>query len=150
MVHARVAVAFLVGCLAGASVASPAEKPEDAAQAAAEAWLRLVDGGGYAASWDQAGSVLKAAVKQAEWGETVKGARAPLGRLVSRKLKSRQYTESMPTSQVIGGKVYTWGHGKYVTIEYDAAFTNKGSAVERVTTIADRDGAWRVAGYAVH
>ncbi len=145
-----VTVALLVGSLAAAGVASAAEKPEDAGQAAAESWLRLVDGGGYAASWDQAASVLKAAVKQTDWSETVKGARAPLGTLVSRRLKSRQYTESMPTSQVIGGKVYTWGHGKYVTIEYDAAFANKRSAVERVTTMADRDGVWRVAGYAIH
>jgi hypothetical protein len=87
---------FLVACLivsfvvAGASLA--AETPEDAAQAAAESWLNLVDGGQYSASWDHAARALKSAVKQASWVETAEGARRPLGGLVSRTLKSRDYT----------------------------------------------------------
>ena len=63
----------------------------------------------YAASWDQAAKVFKGAVKQTEWGQLATSVRAPLGVLVSRKLKSREYTEKMPTTRVIGGKVYTWG-----------------------------------------
>lgn len=144
-----IGVACVAGCLLVAGAVS-GNGPEDQAQAAAESWLRLVDGGGYPASWDQAASVVKAAVKQADWSETVKGARAPVGRLVSRRLASRAYTESMPISQIVGGKVYTWGHGKYVTIQYDATFANKASAVERVIAMLDRDGVWRVSGYSVH
>jgi hypothetical protein len=145
-----VGVLCATGCLLVAGLASPANGPEDQAQAAAESWLKLVDGGAYSASWDQAASVVKAAVKQADWSETVKGARAPVGRLMSRRLTSRTYTESMPTSQIVGGKVYTWGHGKYVTIQYDAAFASKASAVERVIATLDKDGVWRVSGYSVH
>ena len=149
MIHPRgVVVACLVGffVLAGVGVA---QAPEDAAQAAAESWLKLVDGGHYSASWDQAAKLFKDAVKQTEWDQMAQGVRTPLGRLVSRTLKSREYTEKMPTTRVIGGKVYTWGTGKYVVIQYDAVFANKASAVETVVPMADPDGVWRVSAYSI-
>jgi len=142
--------ACLIGSLAGAGAAFAAGKPEDAAQAAAESWLRLVDGGDYSASWAQAATAFKGTVKQTEWRQMAQGIRSPLGRLVSRKLRSREYTEKGPTTRVIGGKVYTWsGHGKCVIIQYDAVFANKASAVETVIPVPDPDGAWRVSGYSV-
>jgi hypothetical protein len=55
----------------------------------------------------------------------------------------------MPTTRVIGGKVYTWGNGKYVVIQYDAVFANRSSAVETVIPMADRDGVWRVSAYSI-
>ena len=144
---------FIVACLIGflmlVGVAFTAETPQDAAQAAAESWLKLVDGGDYSASWDQAATVFKGAVKQTDWGEMAQGVRNILGKLVSRRLKSREYTEKAPTTRVIGGKVYTWGAGKYVIIQYDAVFANKASAVETVTPMADADGVWRVSGYSI-
>jgi hypothetical protein len=145
----RVIVVALVGLLGIASGAFAAQRPEDVAQAAAESWLALVDGRDYAGSWDRAARVVKAGVKQAEWAETIGGARSPAGRLVSRKLKSREYTEKAPTTRVVGGKVYTWGNGKYVVLDYDAAFANRPSAVETVIVMADPDGVWRVSGYSV-
>ena len=63
--------------------------------------------------------------------------RAPLGKLVSRKLKSREYAEKMPGAP----------DGRYVVVQYDTVFENKASAVETVTPMADPDGVWRVAGY---
>jgi hypothetical protein len=137
----------LVALVLGPAVA--ADAPEDAAQGAAESWLRIVDGGDYAASWGQAARMLKGAVSQAEWSQMVGGVRTPLGKLVSRKLKSRQYTQKMPTTRVVGGKVYTWGDGRYVVIEYDSVFANRASAVETVIPMADPDGAWRVSAYSV-
>lgn len=141
-------LACVVVWLAVAGVAV-AQTPEDAAQAAAESWLRLVDAGDYAGSWDRASGVVKAAVKQADWSRTVGGARAPLGTLGSRKLKSRQHTDKAATRS-IGGNLYTLaGDGKCVVIQYEAAFANKAAATEAVVAVADPDGAWRVAGYSV-
>jgi hypothetical protein len=135
----RVRSTLMAGCLvaflAGPAVA--AGKPEDAAQSVAESWLKLVDDGNYAASWDQAAKVFKGAVKQADWAQAAGGVRTPLGKLVSRKLKSREYTEKMPGAP----------DGRYVVVQYDTVFENKASAVETVTPMADPDGAWRVAGY---
>lgn len=119
------------------SPAWAAEKPEDAAQAAAESWLKLVDDGKYEESWDQAAKLFKGAVTKEQWKMAVAGVRGPLGKLVSRKLKSREYMEKVP-----GGP-----DGKYVVIQYDTVFEQKASAVETVTPMVDPDGAWRVSGY---
>jgi hypothetical protein len=130
-------MALLIGAIAAAGGAFAADKPEDAAQASAESWLKLVDNGEYAASWEQAAKVFKGAVQQADWVKMSGGVRTPLGKVISRKLKSREYAEKLP-----GGP-----DGKYVVIQYDTVFEHKASAVETVTPMADPDGAWRVSGY---
>jgi hypothetical protein len=114
-----------------------AQKPEEAAQAAAESWLKLVDDGKDDASWDQSAKLFKGAVTKEQWKQALAGARDPLGTLVSRKVKSREYMEKVP-----GGP-----DGKYVVIQYDAVFEKKAAAVETVTPMMDPDGAWRVSGY---
>lgn len=128
-------IGLLVLVLVGGT--SAADRPEDAAQAAAESWLKLVDDGAYAASWDQAAKLFKGAVKPADWGQMAGGVRNPLGKLVSRKLKSREYSEKMPGAP----------DGKYVVIQYDTVFEHKATAVETVIPMADPDGIWRVSGY---
>jgi Protein of unknown function (DUF4019) len=125
-------LAVLVGSLAWAG-----QKPEDAAQAAAESWLKLVDQGQAEASWDQAAKLFKGAVTKDQWKQALTGARGPLGKLVSRKLKSRDYSEKIPGAP----------DGKYVVIQYDSVFEKKASAVETVTPMLDPDGVWRVSGY---
>lgn len=142
-----VGAGLAVACLAGFLLA--ADKPEDAAQAAGESWLSLIDAGDYAGSWDQAAKVLKGAVRQADWVEMSSGVRTPLGNLVSRKVNSREYTEKAPTTRLVGGRVYTWGQGRYVVLRYDAVFANKPSGVETLTMMADADGVWRVSGYSI-
>ena len=131
-----IAVAMLLAAwVAGPGLA--AESREDAAQAAAESWLKLVDEGSYKASWEQAARIFKSAVGQAQWEGAVAGVRSPLGKVVSRKLKSREYKEQLPGAP----------DGRYVVIQYDTVFANKAAAVETVTPMADSDGAWRVSGY---
>lgn len=127
-------------CAVGALLAGPswaADKPEDTAQVAAESWLKLADEGNYEASWDQAARLFKGAVTKEQWKQAAAGVRAPLGNLVSRKVKSRDYTEKVPGAP----------DGKYVVIQFDTVFEKKSSAVETVTPMLDPDGAWRVSGY---
>jgi len=114
-----------------------AETPEDLAQKAAESWLTLVDEGQYEESWDQAAKLFKGAVTKEQWKQAAAGVRGPLGKLVSRKVKSREYTEKVP-----GGP-----DGKYVILQFDTVYEKKASAVETVTPMVDPDGAWRVSGY---
>jgi hypothetical protein len=141
-----VSAGLILMCLAGAVRA--ANTQEDAAQVAGESWLSLVDAGDYAGSWDRGAKALKGAVSQADWIQVAGGARTPLGKLVSRKLKSREYTEKPPTTRLVGGKVYTWGQGKYVVLQYDAVFAAR-SAVETLTMLSDADGVWRASGYSI-
>jgi hypothetical protein len=112
-------------------------KPEDAAQKAAEAWLALVDAGKYGQSWDEAATYFKGAVTRVQWEQAVSGVRGPLGKLVSRKLRSRQYAEKLPGAP----------DGKYVIVQCDASFEKKKEAVETVTPMQDGPRGWRVSGY---
>lgn len=129
-----VALLTLIGTRSAA-----AEKPEDLAQGAAESWLKLVDGGKYEESWAQSAKLFKGAVTKTKWAQAASGTRKPLGKLVSRKLKSRQYAEKLPGAP----------DGKYVVIQFDTVFESKASAVETVTPMLDPDGVWRVSGYLI-
>ena len=123
--------------LALATPALAADKPEDAAQAAAESWLKVVDAGDYANSWDRAAAFFKSAVTKEQWAQASAGVRKPLGKVVSRKVKSREFKTSLPGAP----------DGKYVVIQFASSFSNKESAVETVTPMLDPDGTWRVSGY---
>jgi hypothetical protein len=63
--------------------------------------------------------------------------RDPLGKVLSRALKSATYTTTLPGAP----------DGQYVVIQYDTAFEHKKSAVETITSMLDKDGTWRVSGY---
>lgn len=130
------AIVLGVGALCG-GLARAGDKPEDAAQVAAESWLKLVDGGSYEASWDTAAKLFKGAVTKDQWKQAAAGVRGPLGRTITRKVKSREYMEKVPGAP----------DGKYVVIQFDTVFENKSSAVETITPMLDPDGAWRVSGY---
>ena len=131
--------AIAVGALAilMSGTAWTADKPEDAAQAAAEAWLPLVDAADYDASWEAAAKLFKQSVTKEQWQQAASAARGPLGKLVSRKVKSREYTKTVPGAP----------DGNYVILQYDSVFENKASAVETIVPMVDPDGKWRVSGY---
>ena len=117
--------------------ARAAESPEDEAQEAAESWLKLVDSGQYADSWDQAAEFFRGAITKDQWEKAMVGSRRPLGNLISRKVKTREYREQLPGAP----------DGKYVVIQFETVFEHKASAVETVTPMLDPDGVWRVSGY---
>lgn len=118
-------------------IVSAQDAKTEAAQKSAESWLALVDGGDYAASYDQAAAMFKAALSKDGWVETIKGVRTPLGKVVLRKLQSAQYTTSLPGAP----------DGEYVVIRYQTSFENKKDAVETIVPMLDKDGQWRVSGY---
>jgi len=113
------------------------EVAEKAAITGSMAWLSLVDEGNYAESWNQAAGLFKNAVTKEQWLNSMQAFRVPLGKIVARKLKSKQYTKTLPGAP----------DGEYVVIQYETTFENKKSAVETVTPMLDKDGKWRVSGY---
>ena len=137
----RIRILVCAGILAAAfaATARAADNPEDLAQTAAESWLKLTDAGDGGASWEQAAKLFKSAVTKEEWTQALAGVRPPLGKVVSRKLTSRQYSEKLPGAP----------DGKYVVIQYETVFEKKASAVETITPMLDPDGAWRVSGYLI-
>ncbi len=126
---------FLAG-ICGVAIASDQAK-EQAAVTVAQNWLQLVDNGDNAQSWSGAASYFKAAVAQSQWEQTLKAVRIPLGKALRRQVKSTQYMTSMPGAP----------DGEYVVIQFDTSFEDKKTAVETVTSMMDKDGRWRVAGY---
>ena len=131
------AAVMLALSLFGVGAGRAQQKPQQLAQESAEAWLALVDSGKYAESWDEAAQVFKAAVGRDEWQSMLHKVRDPLGKTLSRNLKSATYTRTLPGAP----------DGEYVVIEYDTVFEHKQSAVETITPMLDKDGTWRVSGY---
>ena len=107
------------------------------ALSSAETWLNLVDEGRYADSWNEAAGYFKGAVKQERWEEMLQAVRTPLGKVISREVKSKSYHTSLPGAP----------DGDYVVIQFETSFENKKSGIETVTPMLDQDGKWRVSGY---
>jgi alpha-mannosidase len=110
---------------------------EKSAVSAAERWLYMVDNGKYAESWKEASEYFRNAVHQEQWKHSLQAVRKPLGKLISRKVKSKSYKTSLPGAP----------DGEYVVIKFETSFENKKSSIETVTPMVEKDGKWRVSGY---
>jgi hypothetical protein len=122
----------LPGCAKNADTDAETQAEESSA-----AWLELVDEGDYGASWEGAAGYFKEAVNKETWRQTISAVREPLGPVVSRQLRSKEYATTLPGAP----------DGEYVVLQYDTVFENKESAVETITPMKDEDGTWRVSGY---
>ena len=131
------AVVMLTLLLGVCSVARAQQKSEEIAKQSADAWLALVDSGKYSDSWQEASTLFKTHVTKEQWHDALTATRDPLGKLLSRKLKSATYKTTLPGAP----------DGEYVVIQYDSSFEHKQTAVETVTPMLDKDGKWRVSGY---
>lgn len=128
-------MAILGLCLSYNSMAS--EEKENKAVEAAKTWLALIDEEKYGESWETAAVYFKNATTKEKWEQMLTAVREPLGKLVSRELKSKIYKKSLPGAP----------DGEYVVIQFTTSFENKKSGIETVTPMLDRDGKWRVSGY---
>jgi hypothetical protein len=114
-----------------------ADKAEAAATRQAEAWLALVDQGKYGEAWEATSKLFQGAVTRAAWAEKIGGVRGPLGKVLSRRVKSERPTTRLPGAP----------DGKYVVIQFATSYENKKQAVETVTPMLEADGSWKVSGY---
>jgi hypothetical protein len=114
-----------------------AQSSEDLATPIAESWLALVDDGKIEGSWKATSSYFRNVVTKEQWIKSMNAYRKPLGKIMTRKVESRQYTTSLPGAP----------DGEYVVIQCKTSFTNKKSAIETITPMKDKDGKWRVSGY---
>ena len=137
MGHHTIARLAIVLLLAGTTLT--AQTAEDAAQAAAESWLRIVDTGNYGSSCEETATVFKSAMPLEKWTAALAGARAPLGGLTSRILVSREGNDQLPGAPP----------GKYFTIRFTSAFANAPKASETVMLLLDGDRGWRVVGFTI-
>ncbi len=113
------------------------QKSETDAIESARVWLSMIDSEKYEESWNQSAEFLKNAVTIGKWQKSMETVRQPLGNLISRKMKSKEYHTSLPGVP----------DGIYVVIQFLTSFSNKNSTIETVTPMMDKDGEWRVSGY---
>jgi len=123
---------ILVGVASGAETGQQQD-----ALAAAKNWLAIIDNGEYAKSWADAAPYFKKAITETEWVQSMQEVRKPLGKIISRKLKSQTPKTTLPNTP----------EGNYVVIQYETSFANGKSGIETVTPQLEKDGTWRVAGY---
>lgn len=128
------AVILIVAVVPGSAAESLKEK---AAVAEAERWLSIIDGEKYGESWKETSEYFRGVVKQEQWEQSMRSIRKPLGKVTSRRVKSKTYSTSLPGVP----------DGEYVVIQFETSFERKKSAVETVTPMKDQDGQWRVSGY---
>ena len=127
---------LLIAIISISGVSLLVAKPKDEAKKSAEEWLSLVDTGRFAESWKAAGPYLRHACSEEVWERNLDAKRKPLGKLVSRKLKSAKYQ-----------KPFFVPDGDYVTLQFTSSFENKKRAVETVKPVLQKDGTWKVSGY---
>ena len=132
---ALVAIAALtmVGC---DSKNSSHPEADQKGTAAALAWLQLIDDGQYSKSWEESAAPFRNATTPQKWEAMATPVRAPLGKVKSREVVSRQYYTSLPNTP----------KGEYLVIQFKTDFENKSGAIETVTPMVD-EGTWKVSGY---
>lgn len=100
-------------------------------------WIDIVDKGQYEESWNTSAEYLRNTIDKERWEQSLKSVRTSLGKVVSRKLKTKEYTKTLPGAP----------DGEYVIIQYETSFEKKQYAIETVIPMIDKDGKWRVSGY---
>ena len=101
------------------------------------AWLGLLDSSSYSKAWEDAAATMRSCVSQADFDKDLQSIRAPLGKVVSREIKSHRYMTQPPGL----------AEGDYWIISYAATFETKPNVAESVVLVLEQDGNWRVAGY---
>lgn len=137
MKHRAVVFIFAILLTLGLLAFAQENEKKEAAETVADSWLKEVDSGAYAQSWEETASGFKAAVTRPQWEQAMRANRAPLGAVQSRKLLSATYVTQLPGAP----------DGEYVVLQYETSFAHKKTAVETVTPTMDKDGKWHVSGY---
>lgn len=100
------------------------------------AWLKIVDSGNYAASWEQGAFLLRNTMKKNEWISYLQTMRKPLGPLKSRQMMDQRLAVDPPNLP----------KGQYMAIFFKAFFPNT-TAYELITQVEVSKGQWKVLTY---
>lgn len=118
---------------------APTANPEmeKAGQAAAQAWLMLLDRKDWGTAWDASSAVFRQNVPIGTWMDNIPKLRDPLGAFAERQPAEVAYKKTL------AGRP----DGDYVTAIFVSKFGKKPEVIETVTTVREPDGRWRVTGY---
>ncbi len=128
---------FLAGIMMLTSVVATASDPK--AINSATTWLKVVDAGNYAESWSQSGPMFQRQLSTQEWEKALTRVRSPLGKTLTRRVKTSSERNSLPGAP----------DGEYVVVDIETSFQNKKAALETVTVQKSGDQ-WQVVGYFIN
>jgi hypothetical protein len=128
-------IVLFVCCLSSAAQAQQAV--DSLARHAVESWLVLTDSSKYGESYEQAAQQMKALISKDDWIDVLETTRAPLGMVLSRKLKGVKHSKTLKAAP---------GH-EGVTLEYESSFEKNELVSEYLNAILQKDGTWQVTGY---
>ncbi len=101
-------------------------------QQTAENWLKLLDAGKFAESWDGISAELKAKYARDNWESALQPFFEKTGKFKSRKLKSVVYSDN-----------------EKVAVDFESLFKKLPMAIETIILKLEKDGKWRVASYSI-
>lgn len=101
--------------------------------------LALLDNGSYSKAWEGVAATMQSTMSQADFEKGMQNIRAPLGKMISRELKSQQHKTRLPGLS----------DGDYWVISYATTFENKPDVAETVVLALGQDGNWKVTGYSL-
>jgi uncharacterized protein DUF4019 len=129
---------FVIGSALAASSPYTVVTPDPQAVAVATKWLSVVDAGNYADAFTMFPARIRAGGESVEkyWIGYLRTKRAPLGRVLSRKLIKAWFTKTLPGSP----------DGYYEFFRYNTSFQHKNQGAESVT-LTKETGHWQVSGY---
>lgn len=113
------------------------ESKKAEAEKIAKSWAEQLDQAQYNETWEASAEVFQKAMAKEKWNETIAMLRKPLGKVLSRKLKSNDYMTSLPGAEP----------GHYYVIQFETQFENHKTAIETITPSLEKDGKLKVAGY---
>ena len=113
-------------------------QPDPQAVATATTWLLVVDTGKYAESFAMFPARIRSGGNEFEknWISFLRVKRAPLGRVLSRKLDKAWFTRTLPGSP----------DGYYEFFHYNTSFQHKIQAAESIV-LTKESGHWQVSAY---
>ena len=112
------------------------KKAEKAALADADAWLKLLDEGKFAESYDAASGFLKGKVTNDKWKTDIAEAIKPYGKIEARKNVGCMFSTRLPGLP----------DGDYVLMQFESTCSSGKTVLETVTMLL-ADGKWKAAGY---
>lgn len=107
-----------------------------------EKWLKGIDAGEYAKSWQEASADFQKAITKEKWVAAMNAVRVPLGKCESRQLASALHQTEVPTPT---GEIVK---GDFVIAQFETSFANLKYAIETVTFVKE-GGTWKASGYYV-
>ena len=134
--RANECVVWLVLLISSSAYADESETVA-AARDSVDAWLELIDADQFSESLENASPVLRNAITDENWNQSLRGSRSPLGEVQSRKLLGAKFANDLPGVPP----------GVYVVFGFASVFQEHDNIIETVTAKKDDNGVWRVAGY---